>query len=76
MIGRSLKRQLENVHIPLQGYGTESSGMVLIVVVVLGVVNGVVGVIRGAFDGIPVKSCSTVHPGVSAQSWCFVMFSF
>ena len=57
-MGRSLNRQLENVHdFPLHGYGTESSGRVF-AVVVLGVVNGVVGVILGLFDGVPAKSCN------------------
>ena len=60
-MGRSLNRQFENVlNIAsyLHGYGTESSGRVFAVGGVLGVVNGVGGVILGLFDGVPVKSCN------------------
>lgn len=61
-MGRSLKRQLGYIHgsiSPLHGYGTVSSGRIFaLAVVVLGVVYGVVGVIRGSFGAIPVISCS------------------
>ena len=62
VIGRSLKRQLLNVHVGL--HGTERSGRLFAIGGGgLGVVSGVVGIgvdtlVLGLFDGFPVINCN------------------